>query len=52
MANGDITIVQFKGDETPTASTQLASLSPVVTADKLITWQHNNEVFVCKYEVG
>lgn len=47
MGAGDSTIVSFTAGDEAAATTAFASLAPAAT-DKIVTWQHNNLVFVAK----
>jgi len=48
---GETTIVQFTAGNPVTAKTQIETLA-IVSGDIVITWQHNNEVFVAKIKTA
>ena len=47
MAAGDNVIVSYQAGDETTAATALSTLAPIAS-DKVITWQHNNLVYVAK----
>lgn len=51
MAQGDVNIVTFSAGDTTDADTKITALS-IVAADKVITWQHNNQVVVAQIKTA
>jgi hypothetical protein len=51
MAQGDVNIITFNAGDTADADTKMTALS-IVAADKVVTWQQNNQVFVAQIKTA
>ena len=51
MAQGDVNIVTFNAGDSVDADTKITAFS-IVAADKVITWQQNNQVIVAQIKTA
>ena len=47
MAAGDSVIVKFSAGDETAATAAFAALAPIAS-DKVVQWQHNNQIYVAK----